>query len=303
MRNRFVATTQRFGDAPNMVPCRGGFQASFGASKETIDMNAQPNAIPPKASASTVGSAPSGPRLPRSLAASRGASWWSEGWNVFVASPWLWIAHIVVLGAVLVVLAFIPVLGNIAGSLLAPVLLGGMLVGCQALARGQPLQFDHLFAGFRDGRTVPLVLLGLFAFVAGLAIALLLMSLVFGAMGISTFTSLMTGNASAVMNGAMAGMGVAAVLAVPIAFLAWALFIMAWFFAPALCALDRVEAFTAIRASLRASWANLGAIVLFVVIFVVLALLASIPAFLGWLVLGPVAVGASFAAWREVFSE
>ncbi len=47
---------------------------------------------------------------------------------------------------------------------------------------------------------------------------------------------------------------------------------------------------------------GLWLLAVFVVIFVVLAILASIPFALGWLVLAPVAVGASYAAWREVFS-
>jgi hypothetical protein len=266
-------------------------------------MDPQSNAVPPRPAAHAPADAPSWPRAPRSLAAGRGASWWGEGWNVFMASPWLWIGMIVVLGVVLIVLAFVPVVGNIAGSLLAPVLFGGLLVGCHALARGRPLQFDHLLAGFKDGRTVPLLLLGLLGFLAGLAVALLLMSLMFGAMGISTFTGLIAGDPSMAIGSAMAGMGVAALLAVPIAIVGWLLFIMAWFFAPALCVLNRVDALAAIRASFHASWTNLGAIVLFILIFMVLAIVASIPFGLGWLALGPVAVGASYAAWREVFGE
>jgi len=81
------------------------------------------------------------------------------------------------------------------------------------------------------------------------------------------------------------------------------LFVMGWWFAPALVALNRADAVAAVSASFGASVRNFGAILVALLIFMVLAVLASIPFGLGWLVLGPVAIGAYYASWREVFGE
>jgi uncharacterized membrane protein len=81
------------------------------------------------------------------------------------------------------------------------------------------------------------------------------------------------------------------------------MFLMAWWFASPLVALDGAAPLDSLRASFVASWKNPGALTIFGLIYLVLALVASIPFGLGWLVLGPVAIGANYASWREVFGE
>jgi hypothetical protein len=260
----------------------------------------QPAASPPPLRTPAV---PGWPRTPRKLAAGRGAAWWGEGWRVFTAAPLLWIGMLVALFVIALLLSFVPIVGAIVQGVLWPVFFGGLLLGCHALAQGKPLEFAHLFAGFGEGRTVPLVILGVFALVASLILATIVMMMVFGAAGFSGMAGMMSGDAGVAMGSAMAGLGAAALLAVPTAIIGYLLFMMAWWFAPALVALNRADAMEAIRASFAASWQNIGALILFLLILLGLAILASIPFGLGWLVLAPVATGAMFASWREVFGE
>ncbi len=264
-----------------------------------------PNAasIPPPVPTRSAAAAPGWPRAPRLLNAGRGAAWWSEGWRVFIASPLLWIGIIVVIVVIAIVLNFIPILGGIVQALLWPVFIGGILLGCHALAVGRPLEFSHLFAGFQEGRTVPLLILGLVATVAGLVFAFAILMLMFGAMGRSGLTGLMSGDPTAAMGSALAGMGIAALFAVPIALIAYALFLMAWWFAPALVTLNRADVIAALKASFDAAWKNVGALLVFGLIFIGLAIVASIPLGLGWFVLLPVMFGGLYASWREVFGE
>ena len=264
-----------------------------------------PNAPPASPAPTTrpAAAAPGWPRAPRSLAAGRGAAWWGEGWRIFTAAPLLWIGMIVVMVLIAIVLNFIPFLGYIAQSLLWPVFIGGVLLGCHALALGRPLEFSHVFSGFQEGRAGPLVILGLIAFVASLVFVLAIMMLVFGAIGFSGMAGLMTGDPTLAMGSAFAGMGIAALFAVPIALIAYGLFLMAWWFAPALVILNRADTFAALKASFDASWKNLGALAVFGLIFIGLAIAASIPFALGWLVLLPVMFGGLYASWREVFGE
>src|SRR5204862_3621405 len=107
----------------------------------------------------------SAPRLPgapqpRHLAAGAGASFWGEAWRIFSASPGAWIVILIVYVLISIGLAIIPVVGNLAHLILTPVFIGGVMLGCQALARGEPLSVAHLFEGFQSGRFGPLAILG-----------------------------------------------------------------------------------------------------------------------------------------------
>ena len=262
-----------------------------------------PNTSPTPFSPTSSSRAPGWPRAPRSLDASRGLAWWSEGWSVFTAKPALWIGITVTIIVVAIVIGFVPIVGNVAQAVLWPVFTGGLLLGCHALAQGRPLEFSYLFAGFGEGRAGPLMILGVFAFAVSLAFALIIMMLVFGTMGFAGMSGLMTGDPTVAMTAAFTGMSVAALVAVPLALIAYGLFLMAWWFAPALVALNRADALAALKASFDASWKNVGALLVFGLIFIGLAIAATIPFFAGWLVLIPVTFGALYASWREVYSE
>ena len=99
----------------------------------------------------------SAPRLPgapepRHLPAGAGASFWSEAWRIFSASPGAWIVMLIVYVLISIGLAMIPVVGHLAHLVLLPVFFGGVMLGCHALARGEPLSVAHLFEGFKNGR-------------------------------------------------------------------------------------------------------------------------------------------------------
>src|SRR5580765_7969595 len=80
--------------------------------------------------------------------AGRGSAWWTEGWRLFVAAPGVWVAITVVFVILMLMIAFIPLLGTVATTLLTPVFAGGVLLGCRALDRGGQLTIGHLFASF-----------------------------------------------------------------------------------------------------------------------------------------------------------
>jgi uncharacterized membrane protein len=260
-----------------------------------------PNAS--NAPASSPPATPAWPRAPRALASSRGLDWWSEGWRVFMAAPALWIGVVVVLVLIMAALSFVPFAGNVAQFLLWPVFSGGLVLGCHALAHGRPLEFGHLFAGFQEGRAGGLVILGLISLGVNLVLMLVVAMFVFGAVGVSGLAGFMSGDPTAMVGSALAGAGVAALIATPIVLIAGALFLMAWWFATPLVVLNRAQPVEALKASFDAAWRNIGALAIFGLVFLGLAIVASIPFGLGWLVLGPVSVGASYASWREVFGE
>src|SRR6266542_4101953 len=119
-------------------------------------MNATPPDIPPPSQpviAPIVEPSRTGAPPPDGWAvgANRGAAWWSEGWRLFTASPVIWIVITLLYVALMIGLHLIPLVGQIAGTLLTPVLAGGVLLGCRALDRGGELTVGHLFAAFGFG--------------------------------------------------------------------------------------------------------------------------------------------------------
>src|SRR5512139_1377226 len=194
----------------------------------------------------TAAASPAWPRAPRKLEAGRGASWWSEGWRVFTAAPLPWIAIIVVLFVINAALGALPVIGGLASMILWPVFSAGMLAGCHALAQGQPLRFGHLFAAFQSDRLAPLAVLGAIGAGIGLVLALVFGMLFFGTAGMAFLSSAMHGDAAM---RAMMGMGAGALLGGLAALVLAALFMLAWWFAPALVMLNRAEPIDALKAS------------------------------------------------------
>src|SRR5580765_5224521 len=96
------------------------------------------------------------PLSPRSVATGNGASWWGEAWRLFVPSIGVWVLIVVILFALSMLLALVPVVGHLASQVLFPIFMGGLMLGCRAIDRGQPLTVNHLFAGFSE-RAAPLI--------------------------------------------------------------------------------------------------------------------------------------------------
>jgi hypothetical protein len=163
-----------------------------------------------------------------SIDAGRATAWYGYGFDQFKINAGVWIGMVVVLFLMMMVLAFIPVLGSLASNVLMPVFFGGLMLACQASREGRPATFDYLFAGFKD-KFGSLALLGVFWMIAALIIGAA--ALFFGALlfGGAMATGAFTGGASMVGLGITTILGVAVVamiISIPIAMAIW--------FAPAL---------------------------------------------------------------------
>ena len=257
--------------------------------------------LPPRPSPSSPTPPGPGRREPRSLAAGQGAAWWTEGWQVFMAAPGTWIGIVVVLILITIALNFVPLVGSLAQSALMPVFAGGIALGCHALAKGRPLTVGTLFDGFSGGRFMPLFIIGLLYLAAVIVVAILVVGLTLGAAGGAGLFAALSGDPTTFASGLVDSLGVTALVIVPLALVAGVVIAMAYWFAPALCVLNGEEPIAALAKSFRASWQNLGAMAVYGVIFILLAIVASIPFGLGWLVLGPVLAGSWYASWRETF--
>jgi hypothetical protein len=230
----------------------------------------------------------------RSVPAAHGWRWIAEGWALFMRNPLVWVVIGVVFTLIYVALHFLPIVGPIAAVVLTPVFVGGVMVGCRALDQGEPLAFDHLFAGFRE-RVGPLVGVGALYLGAVLVIALVI-GLTTGGKLLEMFSGELDPAAVAAAAGSLfLAMLIMLALLVPV--------LMALWFAPCLVLFQGRGAVASMAESFVASLANTVPFLLYGLILFVLSIVASIPMGLGWLVLGPVTAASIYTAYRDIFSS
>jgi uncharacterized membrane protein len=228
---------------------------------------------------------------PNRVGAGQGSAWWSGGWGLFREATGLWIGMSIVLLILITIINLIPIVGPFASYILMPVISGGLMLGCRNLEDGEGLSFGHMFAGFQKNFG-QLALVGLL-YMLGIA-AIVLIAFVLG----------LGGGISAAMMGGSAGTGVAFstimlgllfgfALGIPLAMAIW--------FAPALVMLNDLTAIPAMKLSFQGCLRNIVPFLLYGIIGFVLAIIATIPLALGWLVLVPTMICSTYVSYKEIF--
>lgn len=232
---------------------------------------------------------------PKHLKAGQGWEWIKQGYALFMKSPLLWIVLLLICVVAAVALSNVPVVGEPLVSLLMPVVLVGLMAGCRALLQGEELELAHLFSGFQQ-HTTQLVTLG--------GIALVGQFLIFGLMmlvgGAALVGILMSGQPDVdpdVMMQAVTGAGFAVLLGITL----FSVLVMAMQFAPLLVYFNKVTPLSAMKLSLRAFLNNVAPMLVYGMTFIFLAILASIPKMLGWLVLLPLVFTSLYASYCDIF--
>ena len=229
----------------------------------------------------------------RPVEAGHGWSWISSGFDIFKSSIGVWIVITIILAVIFIGLNIVPIVGGLATAILWPVFAGGIMLGCRAAAEDGSIAINHIFAGF-SRNTGSLVVLG----VIGLAATIALMIPLFIVMG-GTFFALMKGdpNAAAAVGAMGAGLAIAFLVVFGLSILIY----MALWFAPSLVVFHDVAPMDAVRQSFRACLKNIVPFLIYGIIMFVLMIIATIPLFLGLLVLMPVGLAAIYAAYRDIF--
>ncbi len=242
------------------------------------------------------------PREGWAVAAGRGLEWWKGGWSLFRSAPWIWIAMMAVYIAIMFVLSFIPFLGQIASTLLYPVLGAGVLVGARALDRGGELTVAHLFSCFND-RATPLIIVALLYLAGWFVIWLIAAAILVGVVGFGTVAGLLSGDPTQTGIAMLSALGLGSLIVLLLAVLLGFPLIMAYWFAPALVLFRGDEPFAAMKASFAAGMRNMPPFLVYGVVGLALAIAASIPFGLGWFVLVPVYAASLYATYKDIFGE
>ncbi len=231
---------------------------------------------------------------PRLVDAGRGWGWWQDAWALFMRNPGMWVVFGLICFVLFVVLSFIPFLGGLVVALLSPVVMGGWLIAARKLEAGGTLEVGDLFAAFKSHLN-PLIILGALLLGATIVIAL-----VAGVLGMGAIAGIGVGSSRGSAAGMMAGVG-AGMLSVLLMLVMGFLVGMAMWFAPALVVFGNLPPVDAAKASFSACMKNVVAFLVFGVIYIVAAIIASIPFGLGWLVLVPLLALCAHFSYKEVF--
>ena len=239
---------------------------------------------------------------PQKVSAARSWSWFLEGFGSFKQNPVSWMLIFVGWMAGSVLLSMIPVV-QIVLYIIAPMVAGGLMMGCAAQLSGEDLKFRHLFAGFSEhGKKL--------AIVGGIYLgAMILLAVVAGFFGVLMAIS-MGGGFDALMSG-FEGVGtepaagpifmVIILVILMVVFGTFAVAMGLWF-TPALIVFHDLEITEAIRLSFRGCLRNWLAFLVYSIIWILLAIPAALTLGLGFLVLGPVFVASIYFSYRDIYT-
>lgn len=234
---------------------------------------------------------------PQRLSSGQGWHWIKQGYALFMKAPLLWMVILAICVVSVAALSAVPMIGEPLASLLLPVILAGLMAGCSAVSKGEELELAYLLSGFQK-HTSQLVTLGGIALVAQFLI-LGLMMIVGGATLVGMITSGQPTQDPEIVRQAVTGAGLAMILGLTL----FTLLIMSMQFAPMLVYFRDVPPVSAMKLSLRAFLHNVGPMTVYGLTFLFMAILASLPFMLGWLVLLPIMFTSIYAAYIDIFPE
>ena len=232
----------------------------------------------------------------RQVDAKQGWQWIVNGFYIFRQIPLMWILLCTTLLLIAITLSLIPMAGQFIFTLLSPVFLAGLMIGCRALEQGEKLEIAHLLAGFRNtpGPLITIggiylvgqvLILGLFMLVGG---DVLMDLLIDGKRVDENELKSVSGN---MLSASLVGL----TLSVPL--------MMATWFAPLLVIFNGMAAVDAMRLSFVACLKNIIAFQIYGITLVALVILATMPYGLGLFILIPTLFASIYASYRDIFAD
>jgi len=236
----------------------------------------------------------------------RGWKWIVEGFRLFLRSPAIWIALVLILYMAMKVVQYVPLLALVA-VLLMPVFLAGLMDGCRALEEGRRLEIAHLMKGFRRN-PAQLVTIGGVSLVGNLAILMIVMAI--GGDAFATMAKTLA--KSPTVTPQVAGEMQAATLEVTRAALVGAAIslplLMALWFAPLLTYFHDVKPWQALKSSFLACLKNFLPFLVYGLVLLA-ALMVLVPVGiqfgqydLGLWLMAPVLLPSIYASYKDIYA-
>lgn len=231
----------------------------------------------------------------RSVASGRGVEWWSEAWALFVKAAGMWIVLAIIMIIIFMILGFIPLIGGLAMAVLFPVFMASFVLAARKVEGGGALEPGDLFTPLQGDKVKPLLILGALLLAFGVAVFI-----VAGLLGMGAIFGVAAGGADRSIGTALTALGAGffalmAMLAISV------VASMALWFAPSLVIFRGTAPVDAMKISFAACMRNIVPFLLWGLLYIVAAVVASIPFGLGWIVLAPLVMISLYVSYRDVF--
>lgn len=230
----------------------------------------------------------------RHVKAKQGLQWIISGFYLFRIAPMVWMLLCFTLILIAMTLALVPLLGQFIFTLISPVFLAGLMLGCRELEQGEKLELTHLFVGFKKN-TAPLVTVGGIYLIGQVLIVGIVMLI-----GGTAMTDMLLygkrvdeNELMEVADDMLSAALVALALSIPLLMAAW--------FSPLLVAFHDIPPVIAMKKSFFACLKNLLPLQLYGIILIILAVIAVIPYGLGLIVLIPIIFTSIYVSYKDIF--
>ena len=227
-------------------------------------------------------------------------AWYRLGWQWFTSNPVIWMLLIFVYFVILMALQLIPLLGPLIGAVLWPGLSAGLLYASKKSSEGTAIRVGDLFSALLySNNRFGLLHLGLIS----LAVALVSGVGIYYIGGEELMAALNQTNPSNMSEESVALMEAQLPMLLSIMLVISAITAVFFMYAVPLVAFKGVPAFTAIKTSISTSLINFIPLWLFGSLYLIFAMLASLPMMLGFLILMPVTICAWYASYLDIFGQ
>ncbi|MDV6343352.1 BPSS1780 family membrane protein [Nitrosomonas sp. Is37] len=230
----------------------------------------------------------------RQVRGREGLQWILSGFYLFRLSPFVWILLCFTLILIAATLELLPLLGKFIFTLLSPVFMAGIMVGCKSLEQGDQLELGHLFLGFKKN-TVPLITIGGFYLIGQVLIIGVFMMIGGNALVDMLLYGKRFGEHElmGVMDNILSASIVGLLLTVPL--------MMAIWFAPLLVMFENMPPFIAIRKSFFACLKNIIPFQIYAIVLIILGVLAIMPYGLGLFIYIPTVFASIYVSYQDIF--
>ncbi len=226
--------------------------------------------------------------------ARQGLQWIMSGFYLFRMAPAAWILLTFTLILIAMSLALVPLLGQFVFTLISPVFLAGLMLGCKALEQGEKLDLPYLFIAFKDN-SAPLITIG-GIYLIGQVLIVGIVMLIGGTVMVDMLLYGKRVDESELM-GVMSSMMTASLIAISLS----VPLIMAAWFSPLLVIFHNVPPIQAMKKSFSACLRNFIPFQLYGVVIIILAIIAIIPYGLGLFILTPTFFASIYVSYKDIF--
>lgn len=230
--------------------------------------------------------------IPVSRPIEAGWSWIKDAFALFKPNAFLWIGLFLIYMVIILIAAFIPILGGLFTTIAGPLFIAGIAQCAYDQDTHGEFEIGTLFSGFSH-QTKDLLISGLIFF--GLAILCSIPMFI-----VITVSTVVIGTQDDPSQ--IGGVGIGMFLGVLVALVFFIPAMMAYWFAPVLIKLNGVKPLQAFKLSFFACLKNILPFLLYSLIAVAIVFISAIPLGLGLIVTMPVLMIVTYTSYKDIFS-